>query len=630
MAPGTEGIRFYSMETLTRNFYALAIAISVSNACATSCLDYASTFFGNRLGGFSSGALFAGYAVTSFFFSKALVTTVGPKNGLICGVTGYSVYVCGFLLSNLLIGWVPGFASFILLCTSVIGGVAGGVLWTSQGLYFTRHSALYAQSTGQETDKITADFSAIFAVVLLGAEMTVKLGGSAMFAMMGSFGGWALAILFIAGAVFAVFVIMRVKTLDMKGAWDTSLATMCKETGAVAREVYTDKRVALLLPFQMAFGLASSFVPYYIYGTVVSGSPSMGISAVGLLSALVVFTGAASAVPIAYMANLTGKFNAVLVGGVCLILTAMPAMFFSATTLGTWGAIIPLVMVFGVGRGVWETINKAVFVDFFGNDYNKNACAFSAATFANGYATGMAYVTYAFMSVEQMTALLVFACSMSLLAYGRAFQEQEAHTDRMLATAEAESRLDVIRQQGRQSRRTKMTLDRMAEATKDPIKNQEAIIAGGGGRERSGSGRAASPAHTNLSFSMGHGGISLITGNRGNSHEDLMHAFKSVATHKIGGGIGGALGNFSSQVGKGVREGGSAKKHNKNKKKDSSSSINAQDTSAEEGQGGTTGTGHNSNLETAVSNGGIASVPSVIDEEIGMSMDSFEGTSGAL
>ena len=47
---------------------------------------------------------------------------------------------------------------------------------------------------------------------------------------------------------------------------------------------------------------------------------------------------------------------------------------------------------------------------------------------------------------------------------------------------------------------------------------------------------------------MGHGGISLITG-RGNSHEDLVHAFKSVATHKIGGGIGGAIGNFSRGIG---------------------------------------------------------------------------------
>ena len=74
----------------------------------------------------------------------------------------------------MLVNLLPSLASFILLLTSIIGGIAGGVLWTSQGLYFTRHAALYAQSTAQEIDRITGDFSAIFAVILLGMETAVN------------------------------------------------------------------------------------------------------------------------------------------------------------------------------------------------------------------------------------------------------------------------------------------------------------------------------------------------------------------------------------------------------------------------------------------------------------------------
>ena len=80
--------RFYSVETLSRNFYSLAMAFSLSHGCATSCLAYATTLLGSRLGAISSGVLFALYALSSFFISKPIVTYMGSKNGLILGVIG--------------------------------------------------------------------------------------------------------------------------------------------------------------------------------------------------------------------------------------------------------------------------------------------------------------------------------------------------------------------------------------------------------------------------------------------------------------------------------------------------------------------------------------------------------------
>lgn len=531
LTPGApEEVRFYSVETLTRNFYGLAMAISLSNACATSCLDYASALLGNRVGGWSSGALFAGYAVSSFFLSKATVTLVGPKQGLLIGVISYSVYVIGFLVAVLLINALPHFAALIVLLTSTVGGIGGGVLWTSQGLYFTRHTALYAQSTAQEIDGITADFSAIFAVILLSVEVVMKALGSFFYGLLGVYGIFAIAVTFIVGVLASIYIITRIKSLDLKGTGDLSYTSVSKDIGAVARLVWTDKRVGLLLPFQMAFGLASSFVPYYLFGTVVAGSHSMGLGAVGILSAMVVLVGAVSAVPIAFFANKLGKPAAITAGASCLLLTGLPVWIFSTSWLGTWMLMVPLLCVYGVARAVWETINKAVFVDFFSDDYDKNASAFSAATFANGYAAGVAYASYTYMTPSQITSVLIVCSGLALACYLRAFDAQDRRKETRQANAEAEARLDVIRQESRKSRRVRR--DEQSPERSGSVRGIDA-------------GRGPSPG---VSFSMGHGGISLITG-RGSCHEDLVHAFKSVATRKIGGGIGGGIGNFSRGIG---------------------------------------------------------------------------------
>jgi len=80
-----------------------------------------------------------------------------------------------------------------------------------------------------------------------------------------------------------------------------------KNTLAAGNLIYNDKRLALMIPFQVAFGLTSSFVPYYVFGTVVAGSATLGSTYVGLLSAIIVLTGATMAMPSAWMANKLGK-----------------------------------------------------------------------------------------------------------------------------------------------------------------------------------------------------------------------------------------------------------------------------------------------------------------------------------
>ena len=64
---------------------------------------------------------------------------------------------------------ISTYASWVIACTAAaIGGLAGGLLWTSQGRSFSRHAYLYSCSTGLPLEKINSDFAAVFASYYLG------------------------------------------------------------------------------------------------------------------------------------------------------------------------------------------------------------------------------------------------------------------------------------------------------------------------------------------------------------------------------------------------------------------------------------------------------------------------------
>jgi hypothetical protein len=53
---------------------------------------------------------------------------------------------------------------------------------------------------------------------------------------------------------------------------------------------------------------------------------------------------------------------------------AVPVLVVSDASVGTWSVMVPILVAYGVGRGVWETLNKAVLVDFYSEDgFDKNA-----------------------------------------------------------------------------------------------------------------------------------------------------------------------------------------------------------------------------------------------------------------
>jgi hypothetical protein len=69
-----------------------------------------------------------------------------------------------------------------------------------------------------------------------------------------------------------------------------------------------------------------------------------------------------------------------LVGNLSFLVIGLTFLLVPVTELGTWSAVAPLYMVYGLGRAVWESVNKAIHADFFpGNP----SAAFARCSFLN-------------------------------------------------------------------------------------------------------------------------------------------------------------------------------------------------------------------------------------------------------
>ena len=112
---------------------------------------------------------------------------------------------------------------------------------------------------------------------------------------------------------------------------------------------------------------------------------------VGLLSAIITVTGQAMALPIAYISSQVGKGPVMYFGGISLGFVGFITFFVSDATLGTFSWIVPLLVVFGMGRGAWENTNKAVIADLYADTPEQSTSAFANVNFSGGISGAFAY-----------------------------------------------------------------------------------------------------------------------------------------------------------------------------------------------------------------------------------------------
>jgi len=113
----------------------------------------------------------------------------------------------------------------------------------------------------------------------------------------------------------------------------------------------------------------------------------------------------------------------------------------SDAAVGTWGFLIPYFIIYGFGRGAWESTNKVILAAYFKDDNNRKDAGFAAIYFTSGLAAAIAYVSFRHLSKGQLVAINSFMPAIAALCFHLSY-DQYTHELLMkrLAIVEKEER----------------------------------------------------------------------------------------------------------------------------------------------------------------------------------------------
>eukprot|EP00658_Telonema_sp_P-2_P009584 TRINITY_DN13575_c0_g1_i5.p1 TRINITY_DN13575_c0_g1~~TRINITY_DN13575_c0_g1_i5.p1 ORF type:complete len:401 (-),score=102.85 TRINITY_DN13575_c0_g1_i5:460-1662(-) len=279
-----------------------------------------------------------------------------------------------------------------------MGGIAAGFLWTAQGAYFSRNAALYAEAAGISKEQATLTFAGWFALPYLGFEVVFKLLQSYIGLDSGPLSaGWAQGKNFIyvintICAVLAVFGCLRIMPLKeddkeedpgQMAAREPLLTIMTRQALAASKLFITDPKMPLMMSMNIAFGVTAAYINSYT--TSVVATHFLGSGYAGYLAAITAGVAALLSFPLTNLGLITSglcgmelsketeksfKRSAMVVGPICFALVSLLPiiMGYKSSGIGNWGGLVLLYVLQGVGRGVWEATNKAIFADYFAYD----------------------------------------------------------------------------------------------------------------------------------------------------------------------------------------------------------------------------------------------------------------------
>ena len=191
--------------------------------------------------------------------------------------------------------------------------------------------------------------------------------------------------------------------------------------------------------FNLTWGFGSAFVNTFITGVVIPNSAALGPDKVGYFVALIPLTAAALSLPLAAATKWLGsKAPAMMLGSLAFL--GFYLAFATAAagddgcgglagnrsayeqcgddalthTFGSWAALVPLLLLFGTGRAVWEGINKSVFADAFPHC---PAAAFANVELQSGGATALAFFLFPLLRPLPQVLICAVCAVLSIAGY---------------------------------------------------------------------------------------------------------------------------------------------------------------------------------------------------------------------
>jgi hypothetical protein len=260
----------------------------------------------------------------------------------------------------------------VSLLGAAFGGIAAGFLWTAQGAYFARNAELYAEAGGRifgsdakdvTTSLATGLFSSIFAALYLGFEVVMKLLSS-LLPKPAQLPFYAFA----AASSAAGLIMIRA----LPPAAPPVQKPLLQKIGTASSLLVSYLPIQLLAPTEMVFGFSAAMMNAWVNGELVSCEGGcVGSDYIG-------YFGTTTTVAAAVASSCAGWYTTQKEGGVFRGKT--PVMLGGNGAFGLLGLIVllvpvssfynsvpmlvPLYLLQGIGRGIFESTNKAVIADY--------------------------------------------------------------------------------------------------------------------------------------------------------------------------------------------------------------------------------------------------------------------------
>jgi len=370
---GAASLDEFRAKAVYRNFCLMSVLFSAVPAAALACLSLATARLGET-GAWQSGVLFLSYTLCAVTIAIHIVKQLGSKRALIVGMTLFCVYIGCFFFATL----IPNAARSFALTGAAIGGIGAGILWTSQGTYFTEAAEEYASFSGMDLSESTSSLGGTFAFALLIEETTLDLLSTLLVREFKIHWAVVFSIYFLL-AIVATGLMVFVKAYPRSkertsgnketaslGGYRTS--TFYQAT-ATLQLLVNDSKMKYMIGMNAAFGFAGAFLDSFVNGEVVP--IALNDSKASLVGLLVAFHGGAAAIASLAFAQISrriGKGPVLYLGAVCFAWVAAPFLIQPSLDNWTFEKLIGIYCLQGIGRATFEGTLKAVFADFFSYD----------------------------------------------------------------------------------------------------------------------------------------------------------------------------------------------------------------------------------------------------------------------
>ncbi|CAJ1436044.1 unnamed protein product [Effrenium voratum] len=388
-------------------------------------LVYATSLFSERCGSMGNGFFFAMTLPGSLLLAVPLLSLLGRKGCLLYSFCSYVVYAILFCVARAMQHGDQEHercdqAGPVLLCIgSSLAGLAAGVMWTGQGSYFAYAAKLLSTGSDDEAHRqqATSWLAGVFAVRYLGWELSLKLFVS----LVQYFGQVNLSIIaLIAMATLATVVFAACDNLPKEVQKDppgqmlgklrsvkAPRAERSRRLDCQALALWPDATIWLLSPTNLAFGFGSAYMNGYFNSEI--AAKIVGVDTIGALASVTVVTAAMASMGYSFLAK-RGKALPLALGSLAMVATMIFGFTERTSHMGVGLVFVPY-MLWGFGRGSYESVNRAALADFYKS--SKTEAAFANYTFQQCTAASIAFfVNQAKLSVTAttITALLVWPC----------------------------------------------------------------------------------------------------------------------------------------------------------------------------------------------------------------------------